>query len=166
MMNVPPGVPECVVGQNPSASARIWAVDRGTGASQRPGSLPALRVACRYSPVGFDRQQEVGGEGGVEPRDDAGVNLHPLMVMAHLACFSGAINMIEEAELAEGNVEEGTPGAEVLEVPRPRVTGTCDWMLRSCAVAAEMATGAKGSALSSSKVTLDAMGGRRRSCGR
>ena len=32
-------------------------VDRGTGTSQRPGSLPALRVACRYSPVGFDRQQ-------------------------------------------------------------------------------------------------------------
>ena len=39
-----------------SACARIWAVDRGTGASQRPGSLPDLRVACRYSPVGFDRQ--------------------------------------------------------------------------------------------------------------
>ena len=40
-----------------SACARIWAVDRGTGASQCPSSLPALRVACRYSPVGFDRQQ-------------------------------------------------------------------------------------------------------------
>ena len=39
-----------------SACARIWAVDRGTGASQRPGSLLALRAACRYSPVGFDRQ--------------------------------------------------------------------------------------------------------------
>ena len=39
-----------------TACARIWAVDRGTGASQRPGSLPALRVA-RYSPVGFDRQR-------------------------------------------------------------------------------------------------------------
>ena len=38
------------------ACARVWAVDRGTGASQRPGSLLALRVACRYSPVGFDRQ--------------------------------------------------------------------------------------------------------------
>ena len=37
--------------------ARIWAVDRGTGASQRPGSLPAPRVACHYSPVGFDQQQ-------------------------------------------------------------------------------------------------------------
>jgi len=42
-----------------SACARIWAVDRGTGASQRPGSLPALRVACRYSPVVFDRQHRV-----------------------------------------------------------------------------------------------------------
>ena len=38
--------------------ARIWAVDRGTGTSQRPGSLPALRVACRYSPMDFDRQQD------------------------------------------------------------------------------------------------------------
>ena len=39
-----------------SACARIWAVDRGTGANQRPGSLPAPRVACRYTPLGFDRQ--------------------------------------------------------------------------------------------------------------
>ena len=42
-----------------SACARIWAVDRGTGASQRPGSLPALRVAYRYSPVDFDRQHHL-----------------------------------------------------------------------------------------------------------
>ena len=40
-----------------TACARIWAVDRRTGASQHPGSLPAPRVACHYSPVGFDRQQ-------------------------------------------------------------------------------------------------------------
>ena len=39
-----------------SACARIWTIDRETGASQRPGSLPALHVACRYSPIGFDRQ--------------------------------------------------------------------------------------------------------------
>ena len=35
------------------------AVVRGSSACQRPGDLPALRVACRYSPVGFDRQQYV-----------------------------------------------------------------------------------------------------------
>jgi hypothetical protein len=29
----------------------------GPGPTSRPGSLPAPRVACRYSPVGFDRQQ-------------------------------------------------------------------------------------------------------------
>ena len=29
---------------------------RGSSACQRPGNLPALRVACRCSPVGFDRQ--------------------------------------------------------------------------------------------------------------
>jgi len=29
---------------------------RGSSACQRSGDLPALRVACRCSPVGFDRQ--------------------------------------------------------------------------------------------------------------
>ena len=36
--------------------AELRAVVRGSSACQRPGDLPALRVACRYSPVGFDRQ--------------------------------------------------------------------------------------------------------------
>jgi hypothetical protein len=30
----------------------------GPGPTSRPGSLPAPRVACRCSPVGFDRQQQ------------------------------------------------------------------------------------------------------------
>ena len=30
---------------------------RGSSACQRPDDLPALRVACRCSPVGFDPQQ-------------------------------------------------------------------------------------------------------------
>ena len=34
---------------------------RGSSACQRPGDLPALRVACRCSPVGFDRQQQRPG---------------------------------------------------------------------------------------------------------
>ena len=49
-----------------SACARIWAVDRGTSASQCPGSLPALRVACRYSLVGFDRQHILARPVGLE----------------------------------------------------------------------------------------------------
>ena len=36
--------------------AGLRAVVRSS-ACQRPGDLSALRVACRYSPVGFDRQQ-------------------------------------------------------------------------------------------------------------
>ena len=38
--------------------ARDGIVGRGRGSSacQRPSNLPALRVACRCSPVGFDRQ--------------------------------------------------------------------------------------------------------------
>ena len=37
---------------------------RGSSACQRPGDLPALRVVCRYSPVGFDRQQRGWNEYG------------------------------------------------------------------------------------------------------
>jgi hypothetical protein len=33
----------------------------GPGPTSRPGSLPAPRVACRCSPVGFDRQHIPGG---------------------------------------------------------------------------------------------------------
>jgi hypothetical protein len=32
----------------------------GPGPTSRPGSLPALRVACHYPPVGFGRQQPPG----------------------------------------------------------------------------------------------------------
>ena len=40
-----------------AACARIAGCWWGSSACQRPGDLPALRDACRYSPVGFDRQQ-------------------------------------------------------------------------------------------------------------
>src|SRR6185295_1711029 len=36
--------------------AGIAGRSRGSSACQRPGDLPALRVGCRYSPLGFDRQ--------------------------------------------------------------------------------------------------------------
>jgi len=32
---------------------------RGSGVCQRPNNLSALRVACRCSPMGFDRQQRL-----------------------------------------------------------------------------------------------------------
>ena len=32
---------------------------RGSNACQRFGDLPALHIACRYSPVGFDREPEI-----------------------------------------------------------------------------------------------------------
>ena len=44
-----------------AACARIAGRWRGGSACQRPGDLPALRVAGRYSPVGFDRQHNCKG---------------------------------------------------------------------------------------------------------
>ena len=46
-----PGFP-----QNLRARDGIAGRRRGSSACQRPSNLPALRVARRYSPVGFDRQ--------------------------------------------------------------------------------------------------------------
>ena len=46
-----PGFP-----QNLRARDGIAGHRRGSSACQRPGDLPALRVTCRCSPVGFDRQ--------------------------------------------------------------------------------------------------------------
>ena len=40
-----------------AACAGIASRWRESSACQRPSDLPALCVACRYSPVGFDRQQ-------------------------------------------------------------------------------------------------------------
>ena len=42
--------------RNLRACDRIAGRRRGSSACQRPSDLPALRVACRCSPVGFDRQ--------------------------------------------------------------------------------------------------------------
>ena len=56
--------------------------------------------------------EEVGGECGVKPGDDAGVDLHPLGVVELEVGVSRAVDVIEEAELAESNGEEGAPGAE------------------------------------------------------
>ena len=51
-----PGFP-----QNLRARDGIAGRRRGSSACQRPGNLPALRVARRCSPVDFDRQQEPQG---------------------------------------------------------------------------------------------------------
>ena len=53
-----PGFP-----RNLRARDGIAGRQRGSSACQRPGDLPALRVACRCSPVGFDRQHTL-------PNDD------------------------------------------------------------------------------------------------
>src|SRR6185369_4440762 len=46
-----PGFPRNLRARDGIAGCR-----RGSSACQRPGDLPALRVACRCSTVGFDRQ--------------------------------------------------------------------------------------------------------------
>ena len=52
---------------------------RGSSACQRPGDLPALRVACRCSPVGFDRQHRLRTRLALDHRTGrcpAGAPLH------------------------------------------------------------------------------------------
>ena len=65
-----PGFP-----QNLRARDGIAGRRRGSSAYQRPGDLPALRVARRWSPVGFDRQHILARPVGhfsnnVHRRDD------------------------------------------------------------------------------------------------
>ena len=54
-----------------------------------------------------DDVEEVGGDGGVEPVDDALVDHGPLRIGE--AGRGGAADMVPEAELPEGRVEEAPP---------------------------------------------------------
>lgn len=53
------------------------------------------------------------GNGGVEPRDNGGVDLQPHRIMAHEDGVDGAVNVILQAELLKGEVEERAPLPEV-----------------------------------------------------
>jgi len=53
------------------------------------------------------------GDCGVEPGDDAGINLEPLCVVDHGSGVHRAVDVVEEAEFFEGHLKEGTPLPEV-----------------------------------------------------
>jgi hypothetical protein len=67
------------------------------GVPQRRGGVGGLH----------DGVEDVGGDGGVEPRDDALIDLRPGVVDLHDLGVEGAVNMVEKAELAEGGHEVG-----------------------------------------------------------
>ena len=86
------------------------------------GALKAVveELACDRSPDGvgggvgaIDIVPDLLGDGGVEPRDDAGINLEPLGVVDHGSGIHRAVDVVEEAEFFEGHLEEGTPLPEV-----------------------------------------------------
>ena len=71
-----PGFPHILRARDGIAGRR-----RGSSACQRPSNLPALRVARRCSPVGFDRQQEHDGgwDGAVALRRAQGQDEHDIV---------------------------------------------------------------------------------------
>ena len=79
-------------------------VVKEVGADGRPGGVG---IVVRLD----DGGEQFGGESGVEPGDDAGVDLL-VGVEEHGSCVDHAIDMILDAELAEHNVE-GAPNSEV-----------------------------------------------------
>ena len=60
-----------------------------------------------------DSGEEVRGEHGVEPGDDASIDLRPLGVVKHQVGEPSAVDVVEDTELAERDEEEGAPCAEV-----------------------------------------------------
>jgi hypothetical protein len=55
-----------------------------------------------------------GGQRVVEPRHNALIDLKPLIVMPHGLGVDGAVDMVDNAKLAERGVEESAPHAEVV----------------------------------------------------
>ena len=53
------------------------------------------------------------GDGVVEPRNDAGIDLEPFGVVDHSSGIDGAVDMIGEAELLESELNERAPLPEV-----------------------------------------------------
>jgi hypothetical protein len=53
------------------------------------------------------------GNGEVDPRDDAMVDLGPLDVELPDVGVDGAVDMVEETELAEGKFKKGAPGGVI-----------------------------------------------------
>lgn len=56
---------------------------------------------------------DILGHGGVQPGDDAGVDLCPFDVVAHEDSIDGAVDVVGEAEFLERELEEGAPLAKV-----------------------------------------------------
>ena len=89
------------------------------GAGEEPAAAAGeLRSDGRPGGVGVvvwldDGREEVGGERGVEPRNNAGVHLCPFGVGDHGVRVHRAVDVILDAELAEEDVEEGAPDGEV-----------------------------------------------------
>lgn len=58
------------------------------------------------------------GDGVVQPRDDAGVDLKPFGVVDHGSSIDGAVDVVDEAEFLEGELDAGPPLPEIAVIGR------------------------------------------------
>jgi hypothetical protein len=78
----------------------------------------AIQAECAVALGRLTLVPDLLGDGVVEPGDDAGVDLEPLGVIEHGSGIHGAVDVIEQPELLDGEFDERPPLPEVALIGR------------------------------------------------